>query len=76
MGKPDTADPRRPHAFRERDDRGIVAVASGSAFETGNQANILGVTAAHLRTSTCALPGCGRPRADVIHAPDEGGDAA
>jgi hypothetical protein len=67
--KRDRVDPNRPHAFRDSD-HGIAAVMSGSAFET-NQANVLAGTTAFLRSTRCAVSGCGRTRQDSIHGGDE-----
>jgi hypothetical protein len=67
MTKQDRADPRGPHRYWDTDD-GLAAVMSGSAFESGQAANVLGGTAAFLRSTRCGIPGCGRPRQDPIHS--------
>ncbi|MBI3749647.1 MAG: hypothetical protein HY262_12505 [Chloroflexi bacterium] len=62
-------DPHENHRFVEIDDPGMGAAASGSAFRSTDAPNILGVTTAFLRSSRCAMPGCGKERHDPIHAP-------
>jgi hypothetical protein len=64
-------DPRLSHEFVETDDPGLGAAASGSAFRSTNAPNVLAVTAAFLRSTRCALPGCGKERHDPIHTPGE-----
>jgi hypothetical protein len=59
------------HVFKETNDAGIPAAASGTMGVTGSQANALGVTTATLRATRCAVPGCGRERHDPIHAVPE-----
>ena len=66
-------DPKRTHAFLETNDAGMGPAASGGGWVSGNQASVLGVTAAHLRSTRCAVPGCGKERHDPIHAPEGGG---
>ena len=65
-GLPRSTDPKRAHTFRETNDTGIGAVSSGGGYQ-GNLANIWGVTAAVLRGTRCALPGCGKERHDPMH---------
>jgi hypothetical protein len=61
-------DPGQHHPFRETDDPGIVALASGGGFRGGNaDLQRLAVTTATLRGTRCALAGCGKPREDPIH---------
>jgi hypothetical protein len=62
-----SADPTEDHPFLEIDDSGMGAAASGSAFHSSNTANVLGVTTAFLRSTRCALPGCGKERHSPIH---------
>ena len=62
-------DPSQSHEFVETDDPGLGAAASGSAFRATSMPNVLGVTTAFLRSTRCALPGCGKERHDPIHAP-------
>ena len=62
-------DPGRNHEFVETNDPGLGAAASGSAFRGTNTPNVLGVTTAFLRSTRCAMPGCGKERHDPIHAP-------
>jgi len=73
MAKPEreNANPTRPHMFRETNDPGVVAFAGGGSTESGSQVNMLVTTTKALRASRCAVPGCGRTRADPIHAADE-----
>lgn len=65
------ADPKRPHAFQETNDPGVAAFASGGASYGGSQAGMLATATSSLRAARCALPGCGQPRQDPIHAPEE-----
>jgi len=66
------SDPKLNHPFVEINDPGMGAVASGSVFRTTNQVNDLGITTAYLRSTRCAMPGCGKERHDPIHAvPDD-----
>lgn len=62
---------KRFHAFVETNDPGIVAAASGGYRVAGEQVSMLGVTTASLRTTRCALPGCGKERHDPIHSAPE-----
>jgi hypothetical protein len=65
-------DPTQPHAFRPPG-TGITAAASGGGGRDGRSSMIgLAVTSAHLRDGSprCAVPGCGRPRDDDLHAAD------
>jgi hypothetical protein len=65
-------DPYHSHLFLETNDSGLGAAASGSAFQTTDVVNVLGVTTAFLRSTGCAVPGCGKERHDPIHAaPDD-----
>jgi hypothetical protein len=61
-------DPKQNHLFVEINDPGMGAAASGSAFRGSSTVNILGVTTAFLRSTRCAMPGCGKERHDPIHA--------
>ena len=63
--------PARVHPFHETNDAGLSVVASGSGGYSGNTANTLAVTTGFLRATRCALPGCGKPRQDPIHAAPE-----
>jgi hypothetical protein len=69
--KPERTDPKESHAFVETNDPGLGAVVAGSAFQSTNTANVLGATTAFLRSTRCALPGCGKERHDPIHAQDD-----
>ena len=63
--------PARAHAFQETNDAGLAAFASGGSGYSGSEANMLAVTTGYLRATRCALPGCGKPRQDPIHAAPE-----
>ena len=65
-----SGDPKRPHLFQETNDPGVGAFASGGSTQSGSQINMLATTTSSLRASRCALPGCGQPRHDPIHAPE------
>jgi hypothetical protein len=67
----ESINPTRPHQFRETNDPGVVAFAGGGSTESGSQINMLVTTTSALRATRCAVPGCGRPRPDPIHAADE-----
>ena len=58
------------HPFKETNDAGIGAVASGSGGrQWGNPT--LAVTTAFLRGTRCAVDGCGKTRDDPIHFPED-----
>jgi hypothetical protein len=63
----------KPHPFQEGRDAGLAAFASGGNLGRGRAGNVdqLAMTSAYLRTEHCAVPGCGKPRGDDIHAPEE-----
>jgi hypothetical protein len=63
--------PARAHTFQETNDAGLSAFASGGSSYSGSQVNTWAVTTGYLRATRCALPGCGKPRQDLIHAPTE-----
>ncbi len=64
------ADPHRPHAFKVKSDSGIGALAPiGGGM--GRQVSDLASAGAYTRTVGCAVPGCGKPSDDLIHAPAE-----
>lgn len=69
--KPTGDDPARAHSFRETDDAGIGAISAGGPFRTGSTVTSLAMTTAVLRGTRCALSGCGKPREDPIHAPED-----
>ena len=71
MKKHESTDPKRPHAFHETNDPGVGAYASGGATTSGSQASMWATTTSNLRATRCALPGCGLPRQDPIHAPSD-----
>lgn len=62
-------DPKQHHAFKETNDPGVGAFASGGSTTSGSQVDMLGTTSNFLRATRCAVPGCGKPREDPIHAP-------
>ena len=62
---------KRFHPFRETNDVGMGAVASATMGYSPSNVSVFGVTAAHLRATRCAVPGCGRERHDPIHAVPE-----
>jgi len=66
-------DPGGPHAFVETNDPGVGAVSSGAGpfAQGGTQLAQLAMTTAMLRATRCGLPGCGKPREDPVHAPEE-----
>jgi hypothetical protein len=49
----------------------VGAYASGGATTSGSQASMWATTTSNLRATRCALPGCGLPRQDPIHAPSD-----
>jgi len=63
------ADPQRDHPFAETNDAGLAAFASGGSTYSGSWVNMFAVTTGFLRATRCAVPGCGKPRQDPIHAP-------
>jgi hypothetical protein len=62
--------PGNQHPYVEpRDPRGGLAVAG---VQSGlQQAPAIAVTDATVRLAPCAMKGCGRPRQDAIHEPEE-----
>lgn len=60
--------PASAHPFQETNDAGLSAFASGGSGYSGSEVNMLAVTTGFLRATRCALPGCGKPRQDPIHA--------
>ena len=64
-------DPNRPHAYVSKTDAGIAAL-SPIGGGVGRQVADIASAGAFTRTLGCAVPGCGRSRDDVIHAPSEG----
>lgn len=63
--------PGRAHLFQETNDACLSAFASGGSGYSGSDVNMLAVTTGFLRATRCALPGCGKPRQDQIHAAPE-----
>ena len=67
-------DPRHPHPFQDARDAGLAAFASGGmavAIRAGGNVQQVAMTSAFARTEKCGVPGCGKPRGDDIHAPEE-----
>ena len=64
----DIADPAREHPYVEINDPGVGAVSSGSGNYGGNLMGTLGMTTAYLRSTRCAVPGCGKERHDPVHS--------
>jgi hypothetical protein len=63
-------DPNRPHEFRSKSDGGIAALTPvGGGI--GRQVADIASASAYTRTIGCAVPGCGKPRDALIHAPEE-----
>lgn len=62
-------DPKRDHPYQETNDAGLAAYASGGSSYSGSWVNMFAVTTGFLRATRCAVPGCGKPRQDPIHAP-------
>jgi hypothetical protein len=68
QAEPKPVDPAGPHPFRQIDDPGIVAMASGGVIGTGyGSASTIAVADNVIRKSRCGVPGCGRERYDPIH---------
>jgi hypothetical protein len=65
--RPEIADPTRDHSYVEINDPGVGAVSSGSGKYGGNLMGTLGMTTAFLRSTRCAMPGCGKERHDPVH---------
>ena len=64
----DSVDPRRPHEYRVKSDGGIGALTPlGGGM--GRQVSDIASASAYTRTIYCGVPGCGKPRDDLIHAP-------
>ncbi|MGE5199632.1 MAG: hypothetical protein ACM3H9_08330 [Rhodospirillaceae bacterium] len=63
-----TVDPGRPHAYQATIDSGIAAVASGGPNVKSNIGDIAATSAYLRQDARCAVPGCGRPRDDDMHA--------
>jgi hypothetical protein len=61
-------DPRRPHEYRVKSDSGIGALAPIGGG-VGRQVSDIASASAYTRTVFCGVPGCGKPRDDLIHAP-------
>lgn len=63
-------DPKTTHAFKRPDGSFLSAMASGSGFSESHITNVP-TTTAFLRTTRCAVSGCGKPADDPIHWPAE-----
>jgi hypothetical protein len=67
-------DPRHPHPFQDARDAGLAAFSSGgtgSRSGLGGNVQQVAMTSTYQRTAPCGVPGCGKPRGDDIHAPEE-----
>ncbi len=64
----DPVDPRQPHEYRVKSDGGIGAMAPiGGGM--GRQVSDIASAGAYTRTIGCGVPGCGKSRDDLVHAP-------
>jgi hypothetical protein len=63
-------DPNRPHPYRPGSDAGIGALAPLGGG-VGQQVADIAAASAYTRTIGCAVPGCGKPRDALVHAPEE-----
>ena len=63
-------DPHRPHEYKVKSDGGIGALAPLGGGVGVQQAGIASA-GAYTRTMGCAVPGCGKLRDDLVHAPEE-----
>ncbi len=68
-----TYNPRAPHPFQDARDAGLAAWASGGGGRDKGGGNVDQVimTSRFVRTENCGVPGCGKPRGDDIHAPED-----
>ena len=72
--EPQGYDPRHPHPFQDARDAGLAAFSSGgTGGRSGEGGNVqqVAMTSAFQRTEMCGVVGCGKPRGDDIHAPEE-----
>lgn len=62
-------DPGTPHRFKQIDDPGMAAFASGGGQVTQGFGSVIQVatTDNFIRKARCGVPGCGRDRSDPIH---------
>lgn len=68
--KVDPVDPHRPHTFVVKSDGGIGAMTPiGGGM--GRQVSDIASAGAYTRTMGCGVPGCGRSRDDLVHAPED-----
>lgn len=70
---PMSYDPNQPHPYQQVNDAGLGALSAGAwSRETGGSAMAsVAVTNRYQRAAGCAVPGCGRPRDDELHAPED-----
>lgn len=69
-----TYDAHSPHPFQEARDAGLAAFSAGggpAGRGSGSNVTQIAMTSAFVRTEHCAVPGCGKPRADEVHAPED-----
>jgi hypothetical protein len=66
--KESPVDPRRPHAFRVKNDSGVGSLAPIGGG-VGRQVADIAAAGAYTRTIGCGVPGCGKPSDDLVHAP-------
>ena len=64
-----TVDPRRHHAFRSASEGVGALMPVGGA--TNRQMTDIASANAVVRNIGCAVPGCGKPQDDLVHAPEE-----
>jgi hypothetical protein len=69
---PDSFDARRAHPFIDRGHAATAGIAV-SHFSGSGETGVMDFagTGHVMRTSGCAVPGCGKPAADEIHGPAE-----
>lgn len=66
--EPPPVDPGSPHSFRQINDPGVGAMASGGGPRLGyGTMSSIAVTDNFIRKQRCGVPGCGRDRYDPIH---------
>jgi hypothetical protein len=68
---PKAYDAHRPHPYIDATDAGTAGLATANAGMQSGFSGVanLAVTDRVMRTSGCAVPGCGKAAAEDIHAP-------